>query len=645
MKKRIWIAICGMLCLAACTSDPWSESSDGIVIDQTSSSSTASADSSGNLLDFDITWDDIDDNDFTDATETVPTDETDDEYEDFLENSSFTSQVTIVYNGTSATVTNNVEGVEVTTDGAHVTVNSTVKAVEYVLSGSATNGSLKVYSEKKFQLTLNGVSLTSTIGAAINIQSSKRVFVVATDGTENTLTDASDYSSSTVTDEDQKACFFSEGQLLFSGGGQLTVNGNYKHGICSDDYVFIHAGTSITIASAVKDAIHTNDKIVIGGGLLKITPSGDGLDCEEGNIDIRGGLLKANITGTASKAVKAETDLSVTGGQMILLTSGDAEYDSDDQDISSSAGMKCGGNLTISDASISIKSTGAAGKGINCDGTFSTTSSTLKVITEGTQYIYGSLDSSAKGIKADGNLTINSGTVQVITSGGEGSEGIESKSILTINGGTIAIYAYDDCINATSSIVINDGYIYCYSSGNDGIDSNGTLTITGGFTVASGTTSPEEGIDCDQNTFKITGGTLLGIGSTTSSPTSSACTQRSVIYSSNSGTSGTLLTIASSSGTHIMSYTIPRNYSGAMAVLFSSSSLTSGTSYTIYTGGSVSGGSTFYGLTVGGTYTAGTTVSSFTSSSMVTTVGSSSSTGMGGNGGMIGGGGGAGGRF
>ena len=62
-------------------------------------------------------------------------------------------------------------------------------------------------------------------------------------------------------------------------------------------------------------------------------------------------------------------------------------------------------------------------------------------------------------------------------------------------------------MNASKSIVINGGNIYCYSSGNDGVDSNGTLTITGGTIVSIGTTSPEEGFDCDQNTFKITGGT------------------------------------------------------------------------------------------------------------------------------------------
>lgn len=425
----------------------------------------------------------------------------------------------------------------------------------------------------------------------------------------------------------KKDAFLVKDNLFFSGTGALTVTGNYKHGICSDDYVRLRSGSNITVASAVKDGIHTNDKIIIGGGILKVKASGDGLDCEKGFIDIRGGLIKADISGDASKAVKAETDITLSGGQLILLTSGSAVYE--DNDLSSAAGIKCDGNLVMNGTTLLVKSTGAAGKGINCDGTLSIDNSTVKIITTGKQYVYNRLDSSAKGIKADGNLTINSGTIWVKTPGGEGSEGIESKSTLTVNGGDVSVYSYDDCMNASKSIVINDGNIYCYSSGNDGVDSNGTLTITGGTIVSIGTTSPEEGFDCDQNTFKITGGTILGIGGGTSTPTSSVCTQRTVIYGG-SGSKGTLLSIQGSD--QVMSYTIPRAYS-QMTLLFSSSKLASGTTYTIYTGGSVTGGTEFYGLTVGGTYTTGSQVATFTPSSMVTSVGNVSSGGPGGGGG------------
>lgn len=610
-KTKLFIGIVVWLAVSTCCStDPFAgwesepENSRPVLPDgtDTSDGGSGSFDGSGTLLDFDISIDDADTSG-DDIEEPVITDGSNENYDDFIENSEFTSTVEISYSGTTATVINNVEGVSVLQNGAHVMITSTVKKVAYALSGTTTDGSFKIYSDNKFKLTLNGVNLTNPSGAAINIQSGKRVFVVSVDETENTLTDGSSYQ---LTDgEDMKGCFFSEGQLIFSGSGRLNITGNYKHGICSDDYVRFRQGSRVTVTKAVKDGIHTNDGVIIGGGILNVTATDDGIQCEKGPV-------------------------SVTGGRTTVITTGDGFYE--DNDISSSSCINGGTTFAMTAGTVLLKSTGSAGKGLNCDGEIYIYGGTLRVITTGKQYIYGRLDSSAKGVKSKSNLTIDGGTVWVRTTGGEGSEGIESKSVMTINGGNIAVYAYDDGLNASNNITINGGNVYCYSSGNDGIDSNGTLTITGGVVVSSGTTSPEEGFDCDQNTFKITGGTLLGIGGGTSTPTASSCTQRSVIYGG-SGSSGQFIGIQSADGTNLMTYMIPRNYQ-QMTLLFSSPQLESG-SYTIYSGGSVSDDSSFYGLYIGAAYTGGTQAATFTVSSMVTQVGSVS----GGGGGNHGGGG------
>lgn len=664
MKKNVLLLMCAawLPFVMGCTTETFNyDDGRGILVEGTEGGTSSQPtptvpEESGDLLGFTIAFDENDRVTYGGMSETVQSTD-----EDFIENSTFSSKVSITYNGTAASVNNNVSGVTVTQNGAHMIVNSTVDGVEYELKGSTTNGSLKVYSDKKFKLSLAGVSISNPTGAAINIQSSKRVFVVCEDGTTNNLTDGSSYTS-TTNGEDMKACLFSEGQLIFSGSGLLTVTGNYKHAITSDEYVRLRSGCNITVASAVKDGIHTNESVIIGGGILNISSAGDAIQCEEGGItmaggfvkvsttdnkahglkssldvNISGGALQAQVAGAASKGISCDGNLTMSGGKITVFTSQTALYE--DNDLSSCAGIKCDGNILVSGGEIALQSTGAAGKGINCDGSITITNGTVKVITTGTQCIYGRLDSSAKGIKADGALTISGGTVLVKATGGEGSEGIESKSVLTVNGGMIAALCYDDCMNASNSIVINGGNIYCYSSGNDGIDSNGTLTITGGVIISSGTTSPEEGFDCDQNTFKITGGLLLGIGGGTSTPTSSACTQRSVIYGG-SATSGQLLNIQSSDGTNILTYQIPRTYS-QMTLLFSSSNLTSGGSYTIYKGGTVSGGTEFFGLYTNATYSGGTSAATFTASSMVTQVGSSS--GGGGGGGRPNGGGGPGG--
>ena len=654
MKRIVlfWIPLL-LLLLVNCTTESFDfGDQEGILVEGSGGGGSSQPnptipEGSEDLLGFTIAFDESDRTTYGSMSETVTSDD------DFIENSQFASVVTITYNGTTATVGNGVSGVEVSSNGAHIVVNSTVSGVEYVLNGTTTNGSFKVYSEKKFKLSLAGVSILNPVGAAINIQSSKRVFVVCADETTNVLTDGSSYTA-TTDGEDMKACLFSEGQLIFSGGGSLTVTGNYKHATTSDDYVRFRSGCNITVVSAKKDGIHTNESVIIGGGILNISSDGDAIQCEEGGITmtggfaklsttdnkahglkscldvvISGGAIQAQVAGAASKGISCDGNLTISGGKLTAFTSQTALYE--DNDLSSCAGIKCDGNILITGGEIAIQSTGGAGKGINCDGSITINDGTVKVITTGTQCVYGKLDSSAKGIKADGALTINGGTVLVKATGGEGSEGIESKSVLTVNEGTVAALCYDDCMNASNSIVLNGGNIYCYSSGNDGIDSNGTLTITGGVIVSSGTTSPEDGFDCDQNTFKITGGIVLGIGGGTSTPTSSVCTQRTVIYGG-SGSNGEILNIQSADGTSVLTYQIPRAYS-QMTVLFSSPNLTSGGSYTISKGGTVSGGSEFFGLYSGATYSGGTQAATFTASSMVTQVGSTSGGGQPGGGG------------
>ncbi len=236
--------------------------------------------------------------------------------DDLLANSSFESIITVAYSGTSATVTGTVSGVTTTVSGADVTITSSAKGVQYVLSGTTTAGSFKLYSEKKTQITLNGVNITNASGPAINVQpyndDSGRIFVVLNSGTTNTLTDGTSYS--TPSTEDAKGTIFAEGKLIFSGTGSLTVNGKYKHGIVSDDYVRIVEG-AITIASAVSDGIHANDAFIMDGGTLKISATSDGIDAEEGYVVINDGAITINA---GDDGIAASYDLTETGADQTI---------------------------------------------------------------------------------------------------------------------------------------------------------------------------------------------------------------------------------------------------------------------------------------------------------------------------------------
>lgn len=588
MKNLILISL-GVVLLSAtaCSSDSTFNSEDNITPD-TNVDGDGNTDNSGDDLEsFDITFDySI----YNEPDETIPTNENDENYDDFIENSTFNTTIYISFSEDGVIISDLVEGIIVNQNGAHISITSTTKNIEYVLSGITSDGSFKIYSDYKFKLTLDAIQLTNPAGAAINIQSDKRVFVVCNEGTTNTLNDGTFYN--TTEDEDMKACFFSKGQLIFSGRGILNMNGNYKHALCSDDYVRFRVGSRINITANAKHGVKANEAIIIDGGALNIA-----------------------TTANASKGLSCDGKILINGGRTIIITSGEGVYE--DNDVTGCAGIKCNGVFTMNDGILALKSTGAGGKGLNTDEEIIINGGTIKVITTGKQYIYNGLDTSPKGIKSDANITINGGHFLVRTSGGEGSEGIESKANMTINGGTIEVLAYDDGLNASSHIGITGGYIYCYSSGNDGMDSNGTLSISGGILIVSGAQTPEGGIDCDQNTFSITGGTVIGIGGSTSVPTPSQCTQPTIIYGG-SGISEVYLSLSDSEGNNIIIYQIPRTYSH-MTLLISTPLLQQGSNYILSSGGAVNGGDNFHHLITGGIYVNGSQLASLTISSMVTT--------------------------
>lgn len=547
------------------------------------------------------------------ALDTVGTDE-----DFYWEANDFSKTVTVTYDGSTAGVAVSDDKILYNCQGAYVTIDmqtNSVKNVEIIVSGKSDDGGLKIYGDKKFKLTLNGVELTSTLGPAINDQCKKRVFVHLAEGTTNRLTDAATYSDdpyylagSTSADEDRKGCFFSEGHLIFSGTGVLVAEGRQKHAIVTDGYFRMRPGVTIAVTGAAKNALHVKG------------------DTDDGiGVSIGGGLIYANVASTAGKCIKTDLDIDIAGGKLLLNTSGGSEYDADENDTSSPACIKADGEVRITGGTLTLKSTGSGAKGINADGSLRIDDGTVTVTTTGGKYVYNAaqdLTASPKGVKADGDIIVNGGELNISVTGvSDGSEGLESKSTITINDGRIYIYAYDDAMNAATNITINGGRVYCYAVNNDGIDSNGTITVTGGVVIASGTSRPEEGFDCDNNTFKITGGILIGTGGATSTPTSGVCTQRSVIYNGISATKGSLLCIRDSSGNPILIYELPRTMSG-MCLLFSSPDIAQGTTYNVLTGGTTDG-TAWNGWYSGGSWSGGSQLGTFTASGMVTTVGSS----------------------
>lgn len=561
----------------------------------------------------------------------------------YVDDSTFEDDnIKVVYNGDEATVTiagNIAKYMTTIIDGAHVSMvqsEDVEDELTYTLEGSSTDGSFWMDGELKCSIVLNGLSLTCADSAAINIRDGKRISVELVEGTTNTLVDGEDGS--------QKGCFIVNGHAEFKGAGELYITGNTKHAFFGDEYVELKKTTgSITVVSAVKDGFNINQYFEMKGGTVTIGNVGDDgvqvsvTDDEDdelnGQVIISGGELNINVTATAAKGLKCDSTLTISGGTLNITTTGGGEYDSDEKDVTGSSCIKADGDIVITDGTFVLKSTGKGGKGISSDQDITIDGGTLSITTTGAAYTYGQYDTNAKGIKADANLTINGGDITVSCTGGEGSEGIESKDTLTITGGTIVIDTYDDAINASTCINISGGKLYACATNNDAIDSNGKLYISGGLVLASGATSPEGPFDCDEDTFGITGGTIIGVGGDSSDPSSSACTQPVLILMSVTFDEGEYVALSNSEDSVLFTFKIPQQYTQTAELFVSCPDMTIGETFTITTDVTVSDtGDEWQGYSENSTASDGSGIAATLTSYVTTTTGTSTGGGIGGNG-------------
>jgi hypothetical protein len=254
---------------------------------------------------------------------------------------------TVVFNNNQAEIINEVENTDIFMENGNLIVNSTRK-MTLVVSGTL-NGSIIINkTDGKLKLVLNGVTINSESGPAINLQTEKRVFLVINDQTVNHVTDGNEHplmSNGSKT----KAAIFSEEQLIISGNGELNVRGRYQHGIASDDYIKILSG-KINILSAESDGLRANDYIVIDGGEIDITAKGDGIECEKGFIVINGGFVKIRAEKNGIKALYEGEDTSIS--TFIHIHNGLIDLISDEKGIASNH------DVVLYNGAVSIQSSG-----------------------------------------------------------------------------------------------------------------------------------------------------------------------------------------------------------------------------------------------------------------------------------------------
>lgn len=582
--------------------------------------------------------------------------------------------VYIEFNGDRATVRYdvNLENFEVNIDGADVKIIAAtgIKNIRYYLSGQTSDGSFALESDSEFDVVLNGVNITSSSKVPLDLAKKVERNIIVANGTTNVLTDNVGSSG--------KAALNTKGATNIKGAGSLTVNANKKHGISSDYDININGVTLVVnntadaskgLKSDANIIINDADVTVVSSGSLVLEEMELGFDptyCTaigaDVNFEMTGGRLSITLpaSNVAGRGIKVDGDVSVLGGNINIVSHGGGNtYTNIEGAIDSykSSCIKADGNIYFLAGNIVIEATGDAGKCVNADGKIfigkeneGNEGLVMDLKTSGKKFYESGSGENAdyanpKALSAEDDLYVYSGNINIYTSN-DGGEGLESKNGVYIKGGKLVIDTYDDAINGKYHVQFDGGVCYLNSRGNDAIDSNGTMTVNGGFILAYGQTSPEGAFDCDQNTFTVTGGTLVGIGGHSSTPTSSVCTQRSVVYSG--VTSGTALQIVDANGNDLLTLQVP-TYSGggsnpgggggwpgggggwpggpggsngSLTLLYSSADLQQGT-ITVKQGGAISGGENFYGYYTDATYSGETSSKSITISGMVTTYGNS----------------------
>ena len=462
--------------------------------------------------------------------------------------------VKITLNKTKATVSGN--GAEA--DGSTITI--TEEGV-YVVSGTLEDGQIIVDASDsdKVQIVLDGASINCETNAAIYVREADKVFITLAEGSENTLSSGTEYTQ--IDDNTVDGVIFSKYDLACNGTGSLTIEANYKHGIVSKDDLVITGGTyNITAAD---NGITAKDQLKILDGTFTIDAANSAVkakntdDTELGNIYIAGGTfnIKAEQDGfhaTGSIVVDngtitvnagddgfhADLDTVINGGTInveesceglegkrVVVNGGDITVNSSDDGVNAASSSSDGSTSNMPDAkeppqmptqNNDSTQSDTADSAADSDTTDTSSDTEQNDTSARPEMPYGSGDNTdgstdnidrpqspsdensdstdrpqpPQDFDSDNAPSDASGSAPQMMQGGGPGGGGDSELYIKITGGTLTV-----------------------SADSDGLDSNGSLLVTGGTTIVYGPTSDGDGaLDYDGGAT-VTGGTLAAIGS------------------------------------------------------------------------------------------------------------------------------------
>jgi len=559
----------------------------------------------------------------TEATQSAPSEFfTDRDYRtDYTEDTA----ATIFLTGDSAACDSNA----VTVSGSTITI---ADEGTYLLSGTLDDGRIIVSADKqdKVQLVLNGVTLHSQTSAPIYVLQADKVFLTLAEASVNTLSNGGSFTA--IDENNIDAVIFSKEDLTLNGNGSLTVISPAGHGIVSKDSLTVTGGNYTVSCSS--HGFSGKDSICIANGAITVEAGKDGIHAENdedtalGYVYIENGSFDITAEGDG---ISAGAWMQLQNGSFTVL-SGGGSVNAQQQTSDNWGGMPGGPGGMMGGPGGMMGGPGGRPGGPNSgsnDTAATEDSTSIKAVKAGGDLVINggsfTLDAADDALHSNANLTVNAGSFAIAT----GDDGFHADEALTVNGGTVSItksyegleglsiricggdlriVSSDDGLNAAggtdqsgfggfrgndmfaasgssdSFIDISGGNLYINASG-DGIDSNGTLEISGGSVTVCGPTQGDTAVLDYDSSGTITGGSFIGTGSYMMAQTFSQSSQGVISLSVGNQSAGTQITLTDAKGNPILSYTPELSFA---IVILSTPEMVKGESYTV-TVGSASG--------------------------------------------------------
>ena len=451
----------------------------------------------------------------------------------------------------------------------------------------------------------NSADIT-TVSTEYNAVSKSEMF------TERDLSgDYDESEAETITLSGTSAATSAAGGVSIDGSTvTISAEGVYiVSGTLTDGQIIVDAAEDAKVQIVLSDASvtsRTSAALYVKSADKVFVTTAEGTD----NTLANGGSFAAGGDTNVDGAVFAKDDITFNGSGSLTIESpaGHGIVGKDDVKIA-------GGSLTINAAKHGIQANDSvriaeAAVTVNAqekDGVHVSDDADEEDGTESDSFFYmadGSLTVSAgdDGIHADAEALIEGGSIDVT----ESYEGIEALAI-KVTGGNIKAAATDDGFNAAGgssqstgdrtfghddwfggfddggtdgSIEISGGNIYI-TAGGDGIDSNGSVLISGGYTVVCGPSQGDTSVIDFNSTGTITGGTFIGTGGAGMAENFSDAEQGLIAVSVGDQSAGQTVTLKDADGNTVAETAPELDYA---VVYVSTPDMTLGNTYTLTAG-------------------------------------------------------------